>query len=36
VVVGSALVRIIEDGAGSSDLARDFGRKALELSDALR
>ncbi|MCH7667328.1 MAG: tryptophan synthase subunit alpha [Acidobacteria bacterium] len=36
VVVGSALVRIIEDGVGSSDLVRDFGRKALELSDALR
>lgn len=36
VVVGSALVRIIEDRLGNSDLVRDFGRKALELSDALR
>ncbi len=36
VVVGSALVRIIEEGAGGGDLAQDFGRKALELSDALR
>ena len=36
VVVGSALVRIVEERAGSDDLTRIFGTKARELSDALR
>lgn len=35
VVVGSALVRIVEEHAGSGDLARAFGRKALELANAI-
>ncbi len=36
VVVGSALVRIVEENAGSPELARTFGDRALKLSDALR
>lgn len=35
VVVGSALVRVIEENAGSSALAGAFGRKALELANAI-
>lgn len=36
VVVGSALVRIVEENAGSPDLARILGDRASGLSDALR